>query len=153
MFRIFEELNLCPFAHFTTGALYSRLRFYRESYHYEFFGGLRCRYPLPLHQIWAWSVHYQQRSISGQESLETHTHIQTDRHTHRDWIWYSTLPIIGSSNKLLRPWRMGIRGQVEPQATVLLFCALSSFSVICERMNKQESFRECRHLHVCHLRP
>ena len=31
--------------------------FYYESYHYEFFGGSRYRYPLSVHQIWAWSVH------------------------------------------------------------------------------------------------
>ena len=46
--RIFE---LFPFAPFITGVIYSRLRFYREIYHYEFFGGLRCGYSLSLHQM------------------------------------------------------------------------------------------------------
>ena len=81
-FLEYLKIRIFPFATFITGVIYSRLRFHREKYPYEFSRGLRCWYLLfqtpSLSLIGPLTTEiYYRTGITG----NTGTHIETESDT------------------------------------------------------------------------
>ena len=80
MFCIFLNISriiLFPFAHFVTGVNYSRLHFYRESYHYEFSEDLE------MGILYLSSKFERDRFTNNGDPFESIGQKSLDRQTHR----------------------------------------------------------------------